>query len=409
MSTDMLPLSGIKVLDMSRLFAGPLATQMFGDFGADVYKIERPGRGDEFRHYGPPFLKDDKGNMSPDAPEGCGYLAVNRNKKSVTIDFSKPEGAELVREMARTCDVFVENYKVGTMARYGLDYESIRAVNPSIIYLSVSGFGQTGPYAKRPGTDIAFQAMSGLMSVTGEPDGAPTRSGVVLSDMLTGFYATIALLVALRRRDVQGEGAQYIDVALLDSSISAMSTHALDYFLTGKTPKRTGVRIKGSVPAGIFDCSDGQLTVQASGEDDFRTLCRLLDLPGLPEDPRFATRIDRVHHVDELLPILEARFATGTVIEWYELLVEAGLICAPVYTFDQALNDPQVRHLKVTTKVPHPLVGELEILTNPIRLSGVDFKYSAPPPLGQDTDAVLGEAFGIAGDRLTALKAANIL
>ena len=408
MSADM-PLSGIKVLDMSRLFAGPLATQMFGDFGADVYKIERPGRGDEFRHYGPPFLKDADGNMSPSAPEGCGYLAVNRNKKSVTIDFSKPEGAELVREMARTCDVFVENYKVGTMARYGLDYESIRAVNPSIIYLSVSGFGQTGPYAKRPGTDIAFQAMSGLMSVTGEPDGAPTRSGVVLSDMLTGFYATIALLVALRRREAQGEGAQYIDVALLDSSISAMSTHALDYFLTRKTPERTGVRIKGSVPAGIFDCSDGQLTVQASGEDDFRTLCRLLDLPGLPEDPRFATRVDRVHHVDELLPILEARFATGTVIEWYELLVEAGLICAPVYTFDQALNDPQVRHLKVTTKVPHPLVGELEILTNPIRLSGVDFKYSAPPPLGQDTDAVLGEAFGIAGDRLTELRAANIL
>jgi crotonobetainyl-CoA:carnitine CoA-transferase CaiB-like acyl-CoA transferase len=409
MATSDLPLSGVKVLDLSRLLAGPFSTQTLGDFGADVFKIERPGRGDEFRHYGPPFLTDDQGNVSPGAPEAGGYLAMNRNKKSLAIDFSKPEGAALIREMVRDCDIFVENFKVGTLARYGLDFDSIRAVNPRIIYVSVTGFGQTGPYASRPGTDIVFQAMTGLMSITGEPDGPPMRSGVLLSDMLCGFNAAIAMLLALRRRDAGYQEAQQLDISLLSASLAAMSTRAQHYLMTGEVPQRSGNTNAASVPAQVFECADGQLSIQASTDSDFLRLCAVLGVPELPADSRYTTRPQRVINKDTLIPLLSDILFTRGVQHWYGELVEADIICAPIYNFEQALDDPQVRHLDVIKRAEHPLTDTLELLASPIRISGVDVPYEAPPQLGQHTLEVLRGQFAVPDDRIDALHAAGIL
>jgi crotonobetainyl-CoA:carnitine CoA-transferase CaiB-like acyl-CoA transferase len=410
MQDDRLPLDGIKVLDLGRLVAAPFATQLMGDFGANIIKIERPGRGDEYRHYGPPYLTDADGKPNPAGPEAPGYLAMNRNKRSVTVDFQQPKGQEIIRELAKTCDVFVENYKVGTLKKYGLDYESLSAINPDIIYLSITGFGQTGPYADRPGTDIIFQSMSGMMSVTGDPNGPPVRSGILIADMVTGFYAANAVMLALREREVLGKGGQHIDLALMDCAVSAMTGKAMEYFMTGKAPFRSGNRVKGSVPAQIFKCKDGDLNVQASSEPDFRRLCDILGLPELKEDPRFSTRGARSQNADELEPILAERFANRTVGELYETLVDADVIAAPIYTLDQTFADPQVRHRGLKTTVPHPYVGELTVLTNPIRLRGKPVeRYTRPPVLGEHTQEVLAEELDFSDADLAELRTAGVL
>jgi crotonobetainyl-CoA:carnitine CoA-transferase CaiB-like acyl-CoA transferase len=410
MGDTKLPLAGIKVLDMGRLFAAPFATQMMGDFGAEVIKIERPGRGDEFRHYGPPYLTDADGNPSPVGPEAPGYLGVNRNKKSITVDFQNPKGREILCEIVKSCDVFVENYKVGTLKRYGLDYESLKAINPGIIYMSVTGFGQDGPYADRPGTDIVFQSMSGMMSITGDPNGPPVRSGLLLADMITGFYGAYALMVALRAREVQGGGSQYIDLALMDCSVSAMTSKAMEYFLTGQAPFRLGNRVKGSVPAQIFKCADGDLNVQASSDPDFVRLCAVLGVPELAEDPRFTLRRSRAENHAALEPLLAPRFATWKVKELYDALVEADVIVAPIYSLDQTFADPQVVHRGLKVTVPHPLSGECTILTNPIRMNGEPLgNYRAPPVLGQDTEAVLQETLGFGPEQIVALRAEGVI
>ncbi|MDO7843632.1 CaiB/BaiF CoA transferase family protein [Sphingomonas immobilis] len=400
-----LPLDGVRILDMGRLFAAPFATQMLGDFGAEVFKIERPGRGDEFRHYGPPWLIDEMGNPSPAAPEAPGYVSVNRNKYSLAIDFQIAEGAALIRDLARKCDVFVENYKVGTLARYGLDYDTIRALNPNVIYLSITGFGQTGPYAPRPGTDIVFQSMSGLMSVTGEPDGPPVRSGIVMADMVTGFYAVSAILAALRAREVQGHGGQFIDLALLDSTVSVMTAKAAEYFMTGTAPHRTGNRITGSVPAQIFECADGLINCQASADPDFVRLCDVLGITEVAADPRFVKRADRAINADLLIPLLAVRFAERHVTELYEALVAASIIAAPIYSLDQTFADPQVKHRGLSTKVQHAHAGEIEILTNPVRFHGEPLTaYRAPPTLGQDTEAGLTRILGVDAGEIGRLR-----
>jgi len=405
-----LPLEGVRVLDMGRLFAAPFATQMLGDFGAQVIKIERPGRGDEFRHYGPPYLTDRDGKPSPAAPEAPGYIAVNRNKQSVTVDFQRPEGQAILRDLVRSSHVFVENYKVGVLAKYGLDYDAVRAINPDIIYLSITGFGQTGPYASRPGTDIVFQSMSGLMSVTGEPDGPPVRSGLVLADMVTGFYAANAILLALRDKEVNGGGGQFIDLALFDSTVSVMANKAIEYFLTGEAPFRLGNKVAGSVPAQIFNCRDGDLNVQASSDPDFRRLCAVLGLPQLADDPRFAKRGDRSIHVETLAPLLEERFLTRTVAEWYEAMVAADVIVAPIYTLDQTFADPQAQHRGLKTTAPHPTSGEVTFLTNPIRLRGEALTdYRAPPTLGQDTETVLRDDLGYDAAKIASLRNTGVL
>ena len=409
MASKTLPLDGVKVLDMGRLFAAPFATQMMGDFGAKVIKIERPGRGDEFRHYGPPYLHDEDGKPNPLGPEAPGYIAVNRNKLSVTLDFQSPRGQELLKEMIKGCDVFVENYKVGVLKKYGLDFESLKAINPKIIYLSVTGFGQDGPYSERPGTDIVFQSMSGMMSITGDPDGPPVRSGLVLADMITGFYAANAVLLALRARDQQGADAQHLDIALLDCTVSAMTNKAIEYFMTGDVPHRLGNRVKGSVPAQIFRCSDGDLNVQASAEPDFRRLCAALGVAELAEDPRFSVRQARAVNADALEPLLAEKFLTRTVSDWYETLVAADIIVAPIYTVDQCFADPQVKHRGLARTVSHPFAGEVTLLTNPIRIDGqAPQTYRHPPMLGEDTAQVLADELGLSAEQIEELKASGI-
>jgi crotonobetainyl-CoA:carnitine CoA-transferase CaiB-like acyl-CoA transferase len=312
-----LPLAGVRVLDMGRLFAAPWAGQLLGDLGAEVIKVERSGQGDEIRMYGPPFLETPDGRPLPDSAYS---LSANRNKISISADLSKPEGRQLVRDLAGRCDVLIENFKVGDLARYGLDYDSLHALHPGLIYCSITGFGQTGPKAKAPATDAIFQAMSGMMTVTGDPAGDPQRVGFVVIDLLTGVYATTAILAALRHREVQGGQGQHIDLALLDVAMAAMSHRATEYLLSGVSPMRKGSGSAGNVPARTFQCSDGLLCIQAGGDGPFRKLCRALEHPELADDPRFATRAGRVANEPQLNVILDDILSRRTVQEWYDIL-----------------------------------------------------------------------------------------
>ena len=401
-----LPLSGVRVLELGRLFAAPMCGQILGDLGADVVKVERSNGGDDFRSYGPPFLMDADGQPTVDSGS---YLSCNRNKRSITIDFSVPEGRQLIKDLARKSEVLIENFKVGTLDRYGLSYEELRAENPGLIFLSVTGFGQTGPYKDRPGTDGCFQAMSGILSLNGQPDGPPEKVGMVVVDMITGLFSTIAALAALRHRDGCGEG-QKIDIALLDCAIAATSHRAIDYLMTGREPERTGNGQPGAVPSRYFDCRDGRIQVQASVDAHFARMCDALGLHDLAKDPRFASRLARRENEAVLIGVLEPAFAKLSLAEAYDALVRNDVICGPIYTIPQALADPHVQSREMVVDVPHPAAGVIKLLRNPIRFGGTPLgAVKAPPQFGADTQEVLMEWLGLREGDLAALKATGAI
>ncbi|WP_242127043.1 CaiB/BaiF CoA-transferase family protein [Sphingobium sp. Sx8-8] len=399
-------LEGIRILDLGRTIAAPFCTQMLADFGAEVIKVERVGAGDEMRTYGPPFIVGKDGR---ELPIGGYFISVNRNKESITVDFKSPEGQEIIRGLARISHVCVENYKVGDMARHGLDYASLKAINPDLIYCSITGFGQTGPYADRPAVDSVSQSMSGLMSMTGEPDGPPQKVGVVICDILTGLHATIGILVALRHREVNGGGGQHIDMSLLDTGIAALSHRAIDYLMSGRVPARLGSGSAGSAPAQVYRCRDGDLNLQAGQNNKFVDLCGVIGREDLLADPRFETRASRFVYNDVLTAELEKTLASWRLADIYEALVAVGIICSPVYTLDQTFEDPQVIHRGVRREVD-TRHGRMPMLANPIRLSETPVdRYEAPPDIGEHTDAVLERLLGYDADRIARLRRSGVI
>jgi crotonobetainyl-CoA:carnitine CoA-transferase CaiB-like acyl-CoA transferase len=379
------PLAGLRVLDLGRMFAAPWAGQMLADLGADVIKVEQP-RGDEMRHYGPPFLTTPAGE---ELLESTYSAACNRNKRSLAADLKTEEGRRTVAALAARADVVIENFKVGTLERFGLDYATVRAGNPGVIFCSVTGFGQSGPYASQPGVDTMFQALSGMMTLTGEPDGEPQRIGMIVVDLVTGLYAAIAVLAALQERHRSGQG-QHIDLALFDCAFSIMSHRAMEYLMAGIEPMRRGSSSSGNVPGKNFRCREGTLTVQAGAEDQFRKLCDALGRPELPSDPRFADRRARAAHEREIMAILDGIFLTRTAADWFETLLAAGVYCAPLNTVSQGFADPQARHRGVVEETLHPAAGPLKLIANPIRYSRTPIAgHRAPPQVGEHTAEIL--------------------
>jgi crotonobetainyl-CoA:carnitine CoA-transferase CaiB-like acyl-CoA transferase len=403
-------LKGVKILDLSRVLAAPLATQLLGDLGAEVIKVERPGAGDESREYGPPFVADGAGAETADS---AFYLSCNRNKRSVTADLASGQGQEIIRRLAADADVVVENFKTGGLKKYGLDYESLRAVNPRLIYCSVTGFGQTGPLAQKPGYDGVFQAMSGFMSVSGHPDGepggGPMKVGLSMIDILTSFYATVAILGALYHRDVHGGPGQHIDLALLDCGLASLSHFAMNYLVSGEVPVRRGNGGFGGVPSQAFACADGDLFLVAGNNAFFTRLCDAIGHPEVPVDPRFATTAARIQNRPALIAVLSDILRQGTVADWLARLDAAEVPCSAVNDLPAALANPQIRHREMVHEVAHPAGAQVKLLRNPIRYSETPIEnYTAPPLVGQDTEAVLA-GLGYGPDVIAALRAAKAI
>ncbi|HVZ06708.1 CaiB/BaiF CoA transferase family protein [Rhodopila sp.] len=402
-------LSHIRVLDMSRVLAGPFLAQNLADLGADVIKIERPGHGDESRTF-PPYLKGADGGTTDDSAY---FSSVNRGKRSVTIDLATPQGQALVRSLAAKTDVIIENYRVGTLQRYGLDYESIRRINPSIIYCSITGFGQTGPYRQRPGYDYVFQAMSGLMSLTGErddlPGGGPAKIGVAICDVITGIYSSFAVTAALLHRERTGVG-QYIDMSLLDVQIAAISHINMNYLVSGKVPPRMGTAHPSIVPYQVFDGADGKFVLAVGNDGQFAKLCEIIGQPSLAQRPSFRTNVDRVSHRDKLILLLTAEFAKQPVAYWTERLIAAGVPCGPINDLRQVFADEHVRFREMQREIPHQRAGVLPILANPIRFSETPPSYDrAPPALGEHTTSVLAEELGLSTVEIDSLARAGVI
>jgi crotonobetainyl-CoA:carnitine CoA-transferase CaiB-like acyl-CoA transferase len=403
-------LTGLKILDLSRVLAAPLATQLLGDLGAEVIKVERPGLGDESREYGPPFMKDRDGNPTTDS---AFYLSCNRNKRSITVDLATEEGQSIVRELARRSDVVVENFRTGALKKYGLDYDSLRAVNPALIYCSVTGFGQTGPFAHKPGYDGIFQAMSGFMSASGRPDGepgaGPMKVGLSMIDILTSFYATVAILSAAYHRDARGGAGQHIDLALLDCGLASLSHFAMSYLVSGAVPPRRGNGGFGGVPSQAFACADGDIFIVAGNNGFFSRLCDALEHPEIMRDPRFATTAARIENRDALIAALSDVFARRTVEEWLDRLEAAEVPASAVNDLPAALASPQIRHRGMVQRIEHPIAGAIDILRNPIRLSATPIEgYAAPPSVGADTDTILQE-LGYGRESVESLRARKIV
>ncbi len=403
-------LSHITVLDLSRVLAGPWAGQVLADLGAEVIKVERPGTGDDTRGWGPPFLRDTQGNDSADAAY---YLCANRNKKSVTVDFTTPEGRCIVRDLARDCDVVLENFKVGGLAAYGLDYASLRAVNPRLIYCSITGFGQTGPYAPLAGYDLLVQAMGGLMSITGRADGepgaGPLRAGVAVTDILTGLYAAIGVLAALAHRERTGAG-QHIDVGLLDVQVACLANQAMNYLVSGRAPRRWGNAHPNLVPYQDFPTSDGHMIIAVGNDGQFARLCAVLNLPEMAADPGFATNKERVLNRRDLIDRLSAVTATRPTAHWVAALAGVGVPAGPINTLDAVFDDPQVRARAMRIELPHPVAGTVSLVANPLHLSETPVTYrSAPPPLGADTGEVLAGRLGLSAGAIEELRAKGVL
>lgn len=395
-------LAGIRVLDLSRILAGPWATQMLGDFGAEIIKIERPGEGDDTRRWGPPFMD------GPDSPSAY-FLTANRNKKSVCIDFTTPEGQGLIRDLAARSDVLVENYKVGGLKKYGLDYDSLKAINPCLIYCSITGFGQDGPYAQRLGYDFLIQGMSGLMSVTGPADGGPHKAGVALADIITGLYAGNAILAALHHRDRTGEGQQ-IDVALLDCMVAAMANQSLNRLVAGRDPGRLGNAHPSIVPYDTFPTADGHINLAVGNDRQFERLCAVLDVPELAVDDRFATNRARVANRVELTARLTACLQLAPTSHWLDRLAAADVPAGPINSLGQTFDDPQVRHRGMALSMPHPVQGTVPGVASPIKFSQSPVVDStAPPALGEQTAILLGDLLGLCPDALAALREKAII
>lgn len=399
-------LAGLRVLDLSRVLAGPACSQMLADLGADVVKVERPGSGDETRAWGPPWLKHDDG--SPSA-ESAYFLGTNRNKRSLTVDLGQPEGQRLVRDLARQADVVLENFKTGGLQQYGLDYASLEQLNPRLIYCSITGFGQTGPYAERPGYDFLVQGMGGLMSVTGEAQGGPMKVGVALTDVMTGLHATVAVLAALQRRHVSGRG-QSIDLALLDVQVAALANQAANFLIGGQVPTRLGNAHPSIVPYQDFPTADGHMIIAVGNDSQFASLCAAFGSPEWAKDARFATNPERVRYRDELVTLIGAATRTQTTDEWLRRMEEAKVPCGPINTLDRVFDDPQVRARGLRIEMPHPAASAVPLVANPIRLSESPVTYRlAPPTLGQHTDEVLRDWLGLDAETLAELRRKQVL
>ena len=408
-------LEGIRVLDLSRVLAGPWCTQTLADLGADVIKIERPGAGDDTRNWGPPFLPTADGRESH---ESAYYLGANRNKRSVTCDIAQPEGQALVRELAEHCDVFIENFKVGDMARYGLDYASLKAINARLVYCSLTGFGQSGPYAPRAGYDYIIQGMGGLMSVTGERDdlnGGPQKVGVAVADLFTGMYATVGILAALRHAERTGEG-QHLDMALLDTQVAMLANLGANYLVSDQAPGRMGNAHQNIVPYQVFEVApraDGgkDFIILAVGNDgQYAKFCEVAGRPDLASEPRFVKNADRVRHRAELVPLLEAVMKTRPTADWLSALEAAKVPCGAINSLDEVFADPQVQARGMVTHWQHPLRADLPLVSSPIKLEKTPVRTDRPPPmLGQHTDEVLGELLGVDAARLATLRDRQVI
>jgi crotonobetainyl-CoA:carnitine CoA-transferase CaiB-like acyl-CoA transferase len=397
------------VLDLSRVLAGPWATQILGDLGADIIKIEKPGEGDETRHFGPPFLETADGEQG----DAVYFLCANRNKKSVSIDFARPEGAALINRLARRAHVVVENFKTGTLARYGLDYKSLAADNPALIYCSLTGFGHNGPYKDKAGYDYLIQGMGGLMSITGQPDGepgaAPMKVGVAVSDVFTGLYTTIAILAALLHQGRTGEG-QHIDMALFDCQAAALANQAANFLVGGTVPGRLGNAHPNIVPYQAFATADGFLILAVANDAQFRRFCKVAGEEALAGDLRFGTNALRVHHRAELVPMLEVLLRQRSTREWIALLDRANVPCGPINRIDEVFADPQAIARALIVSLPHSAGRSLDLVASPLRLEKTPPEYrNAPPLLGEHTDAVLQEELGLASAELARLRAASVI
>jgi crotonobetainyl-CoA:carnitine CoA-transferase CaiB-like acyl-CoA transferase len=404
------PLSHIRVLDLTRILAGPWAAQNLADLGAEVIKIERPGTGDDTRTWGPPWLKDANGN---DTREAAYFLSVNRGKKSVTVDLSHSLGQALVRRLAAKCDVLLENYKVGDLTRYGLGYEDVRKVNPGIVYCSVTGFGQSGPYANRPGYDFVFQGMGGLMSITGErdelPGGGPQKVGIAVTDVLTGMYAALAVTSALAYRQVSGVG-QYIDMALLDSIVAFNSNQILNFWISGRIPKRWGNAHANITPYEVFASVDGHIILAVGNDSQFASFCRTAGRPELAADARFRTNPDRLKHRDELIAIVKTLIRMRPSRAWIESLEAANVPCGAINNMQEVFEDPQVQHRGMRVDIAHPLGVNVPSVANPMRFSETPITYDRPPPLlGQHTDEILRDVLGIGDAELASLRQQKVI
>lgn len=403
-------LSHIRVLDLSRVLAGPWAAQTLGDLGAEIIKVERPEAGDDTRSWGPPYLKDAQGQPTRDAAY---FLCTNRNKKSIAIDLSTPEGQQLVRELVLHCDVLIENFKVGSLQQYGLDHESLRAIHPRLVYCSVTGFGQTGPYAQRAGYDFLIQGMGGLMSITGQPDGTlgagPMKVGVALTDILTGLYASTSILAALQAREVTGRG-QHIDLALLDVGVACLANQSMNYLHSGVAPRRMGNAHPNTVPYQDFPTADGHMILAVGNDGQFARFCQAAGRAEWAQDERFATNAARVNHRGVLIGLMRELTVTRTTREWVALLESVGVPCGPINTLADVFADPQVQARGMQIHMDHVVSDDVPLVASPIRLSDTPVQYRhAPPLLGQHTREVLGQILDLNGETMDRLFEKGVL
>lgn len=403
-----LALDGIRIFDLTRILAGPTCTQLLGDLGADVIKIERPGEGDDTRKWGPPYVEGKDGKPTR---ESAYYLSSNRSKRSVAIDIANPEGQALAKRMIRQCDVLVQNFKVGGLAKYGLDFDSLKNEHPGLVYCSISGFGKTGPYAPRAGYDYLAQGYGGIMSVTGQPDGEPTKVGVGIADIMCGMYAAVSILAALRHRDTTGEG-QEIDLALLDTQVAWLANEGVNYLLSGKVPERLGNEHPNIVPYKRFDTADGEVVLAAGNDGQYQRWCDFAGADGLKADERFATNPLRVQNRGALYALMIPYFKAKTTTEWVDGLAKLGVPCGPVNDIEQVFEDPQIKARNMRIELPHHQAasGHVALLGNPINMSATPPQYrSAPPTLGQHTDEVLRDMLRLDDAELDALRGKGVI
>lgn len=401
-------LHGLRVLDLTRVLAGPWCSQNLADLGAEVVKVERPGRGDDTRAWGPPYLKDEAGN---DTTEAAYYLAANRGKKSITLDLARPQARDAVRRLAAQSDVFMENYKVGDMARFGLAWPDLQAINPRLIYCSITGFGQQGPMAARPGYDFMIQGLGGLMSITGErdqlPGGGPQKVGVAVADLMTGMYATVAILGALLHRERSGAG-QFIDMALFDCQVAMLANVSMNYLVSGEIPERLGNAHANIVPYQVFAAADGHLILAIGNDGQFARFCGLAGRPEWALDPRFVSNAARVRHREVLVPLVAERLRERTRDEWLRLLEEAGVPCGPINRLDEVFAHPQVAQRQMSLELPHPSGGAVPLVGSPMKLSASPVHYDlAPPLLGQHNHEILGGLLGLSEQEIELVSQAH--
>ena len=403
------PLSHVKVLDLSRILAGPWAGQILADLGADVIKVERPGAGDDTRSWGPPFLRDRDGAETKEAGY---YLSVNRGKRSVTLSIDKPEGQRIVRALAARADIVLENYKVGTLARFGLGYEDLKAVNPKLIYCSVTGFGQTGPRREQAAYDFMIQAMGGMMSVTGErddkPGGGPQKVGIPIVDLMTGMYAAVAVLAALARREVSGAG-EYVDIGMLDVQVATLANQAMNFLVSGKVPRRTGNAHPNIQPQDVFACRDGQIALAVGNDGQFAKLCEVLGQPALAQDERFAKNASRVRNLAVLHPLIAAILKEQDRSHWVAALDAAGVPAGPINAIPEVFEDRQVKHRGMLVDVPHPLSGTVPQVASPMRFTAAPLVHDrAPPLLGEHSVEILRD-IGIGDAEIEQLRKSGVV